>query len=132
MTGPEISSFVCETSTRIKDATISDLTSANKTVKFVKNTPTCVRIPTLHFESLYIKLFLDASFNNLQNGGSQGGFLVFLSDKFNNIVPITWSSTKLKRVARSTLAAETLALSDGCNMSFFIASLAKKMISQTL
>ena len=132
MTGPEISSFVCETSTRIKDATISDLTSANKTVKFVKNTPTCVRIPTLHFESLYIKLFLDASFNNLQNGESQGGFLVFLSGKFNNIVPITWSSTKLKRVARSTLAAETLALSDGCDMSFFIASLAKKMISQTL
>ena len=62
-----------------------------------------------------------------KNGGNQGGFLVFQSDKFNNIAPITWSSTKLKCIARSTLAAETLALADGCDMSF-IASLAKEMI----
>ena len=48
---------------------ISDLISANKIVKFVKNTPTYIRIPALYFESLYIKLFPDACFNNLQNGG---------------------------------------------------------------
>ena len=106
---------------------MSDLISANKIVKFIKNTPTYICTPTLHFESLYIKLFSDASFNNLQNGGNQGGFLVFQSDKFNNISPITWSSTKSKCIARSTLAAETLALADDCDMSF-IASLAKEMI----
>ena len=39
MTRPEISFFVCETSTRIKDATVSDLISANKIVKFIQNTP---------------------------------------------------------------------------------------------
>ena len=86
-------------STQIKDATISDLVSANKIVKFIKNTPTKICIPTLHFESLYIKLILDASFNNLPNSRSQGGFLVFPSDKFNYIAPIAWSSTKLKHVA---------------------------------
>lgn len=128
MTRPEISFFVCETSTRIKDATISDLISANKIVKFIQNTPTYILIPNLHIESLYIKIFADASFNNLPNGGSQGGFIVLLSDKFNNIAPIAWSSIKLKRVARSTLAAETLALTDGCDTSFFIASLAKEII----
>ena len=130
MTRPEISFFVCTTSTRIEDATICDLISANKIVKFVNNTHTYIRIPTLHFESVYIKLFSDASFNNLQNGESQAGFLVFLSDKFNNIAPFAWSLTKLERVARSTLAAETLAFSDGCDMSFLIASLAKEMISK--
>ena len=78
MTSPEISFFICKTSTQIKDATISDLISAKRIVKFVKKTPTYIGIPTLHFESLYIKLFLDASFNNFYNGGSQGGFLVFL------------------------------------------------------
>ena len=128
MTRPKISFFVCETSTRIKDATISDLIAANKTIKFIQNTPTYILVPKLHLESLYIKLFADASFNNLHNGGSQGGFIVFICDKFNKITPIAWSSTKLKRVARSTLAAETLALTDGCDMSFFIASLAKEMI----
>ena len=84
--------------------------------------------PNTPLKSLYIKLFLNASFSNLQNVGSQGGFLVLLSDKFNNIAPIAWSLTKLKRVALSTLAAETLALSDGCGISFFIASLAKERI----
>ena len=99
MARPERSFFVCETSTQIKDATIFDLISVNKIVKFTKNTPTYIRIPTLHFKSLYIKLFLDASFINLQNGESQGGFLVFLGNKFSNIAPISWSSTKLKHVA---------------------------------
>ena len=88
MTRPEINFFVCETSTRTKDATISDLISASKIVKFVKNTPIYICIPILHFESVYIKLFSDASFNNLRNDGSQGGFLVLLSDQFNNIAPI--------------------------------------------
>ena len=128
MTRPEISFFICKTSTQIKDATISDLISANKIVKFVKNTPTYICIPTFHFESLYIKLFLDASFNNLQNGGSQGVFLVFLSDKFN------WISTKLKHFAHSALAAETPALSDGCDMAFISHSITcqRNDISQML
>ena len=39
-----------------------------------------------------------------------------------------WSLIKLKRAARSTLAAETLALSDGCDAFYFIASLAKEKI----
>ena len=127
MTRPEIS-FVCETSTRIKDATVSNLISAYEIIKFVKNTPTYICILTLLFESLYIKVFSDASFNNLNNGGSQGGFVVFLSDKFNKIAPTAWSSIKLKLVARSALAAKTLALSDGCDMSFFVSSRAKEMI----
>ena len=71
--------------------------SASKIVKFVQITPTYIHIPTLHFESLYQAIF-DTCFNNLQNGESQGDFLILLSDKFNNIAPITWSSTKLKRV----------------------------------
>ena len=86
MTRPEISFFVCKTSTQVKDSTISDLISTKKVVNFVKNTPTYIRTPTLHFKSLYIKIF--------SNGRSQGGFLVFLSDKFKNIAPIAWSSTR--------------------------------------
>ena len=71
---------------------------------------------------------MDASFNNLPNTRSQGGFLVYLSDKFSYIAPIAWSSTNLKHVAQSTLAAETLALLDGCDMPLFTASFAKEII----
>ena len=118
MARPEISFFVCKTSTRVKDATVSDLIATNKVVKFIQSTPTYIRIPIFDIESFNIKLYSDASFNNLPNGGSQGGFIILLSDKYNNVAPIAWSSIKLKRVGRSTIAADTLALLDGCDTSF--------------
>ena len=37
--------------------------------------------------------------------------------------PIAWNSTRLKHVTRSTLATETLTLTDGCGTAFFIANL---------
>ena len=37
MTRPEISFFVCETSTRVTDATVSDLIATNKVEKFIQN-----------------------------------------------------------------------------------------------
>ena len=128
MTRSEISFFVCETSTRVKDATVSDLIAANNIVKFIQNTTTYICIPLFDIEPLNIKLYSDASFNNLPNGGSQGGFIILLSDKYNNVAPIAWSSVKLKRVARSTIAAEALALSDGCDTSYFVATLTKEII----
>ena len=104
------------------------LIAGNKVVKFIQNRTTYIRIHTIDMESLNIKLYSDATFNNLLNGSSQGGFIILLSNKYNNVAPIAWSSIKLKRVARSTIAAETLALSDGCDTSFFVASLTKEMI----
>lgn len=77
----------------------------------------------MDLESLHLKLYSDASFNNLPDGGSQGGYIIFLCDKFSKSVPLAWNSTRLKRVTRSILAAETLALTDGCDTAFFIANL---------
>ena len=128
MTRPEITFFVCETSTRVKYTAVSDLIAANKIVKFIQNTTTNIRIPNFDIEPLNIKLYSDASFSNLPNGGSQGGFIILLSDKYNNVTPIAWSSINLKRVARSTIAAEALALSDGCDTSYFVATLTKEII----
>ena len=128
MTRPEISFFVSETSTPVKDATVSALIAANKIVKLIQNTITYICIPTLDIESLNTKLYSDASFNNLPNGDSQGHFIILLGDKYNNIASIAWSSIKLKHVARSTIAAERLGLSDGCDASYFVTSLTKEMI----
>ena len=128
MTRQEINSFVFETSTHVKDATVSVLIAANKIVKFIQNTTAYICIPTFDIESLNIKLYSDASFNSLPNSGSQGGFLILLCHKYNSVAPIAWSSIKLKCVSRSTFAAETLALSDVYDTSYFVASLTKEMI----
>ena len=51
--------------------------------------------------------------------------MVLLSEN-HNIASTMWSSPKLKRA--NALADKTLALSDGCDAFYFIASLAKEMI----
>ena len=120
---PEISYHVSEISTRVKNITIADIFTINKVNKFIKSTPSHINIPVINLESLQLLLHSDASFNNLADRGSQGGYIVFLCNKFSNSVSIAWISAGAKHVSRSTLAAETLALMGGCDTAFFIANL---------
>ena len=120
MTRPEISFEVCQISTRVKNATVADILSINKVIKFVKSTPSSISIPKLDLKSLSITVFADASFNNLPDGGGQGGYIIFLNDKYNSVIPLSWNSTRLRRVARSSLGAETLAMSDACDSAIFL------------
>ena len=120
MTSPEISFEVCQVSTRVKNATVADILSVNKVIKFVKSTPSPISIPKLDLKSLSITVFADASFNNLPNGGSQGGYIIFLNNKYNSVVPPSWNSTRLRPIARSTLAAEILFMTDACDSTIFL------------
>ena len=85
----------------------------------------------MNLESLQLLPCFDASFNNLPGRGSQGGYIVFLFEKFENSAPIAWNSTRLKCKTRSTLAAETIALTDGCDTALFIANLWQKCAAET-
>ena len=74
---PEISFDVCVASTKVKSATKNDLITINKTIQQIKSAPSSIRYPILDIESLYLRTYTDASFNNLPNGGSQGGHITF-------------------------------------------------------
>ena len=65
-----------------------------------------------------LEVFTDAAFGNLHDGGSRGGYLIFVSDGLRS-APLDWSSHRLKRVARSTLAAEAQALLDGISGAMY-------------
>ena len=123
MSRPDISYHICEISTRVKNATIADMFTINKVIKSIKSTTSYITIPIMDLESLQLLLYSDASFNSQPGWGSQGGDIVFLWNKFSKSAPIAWDSIRLKHVARSSLAAETLALMDGCDTAFFIANL---------
>ena len=116
---PEVSFDVSAMTSRIKDATIEDLLYCNKVLKQVQSHPTSILFPKIDVKSMALNTFCDSSFNNLPNGGSQGAYVILLKDNSHNVVPIAWSSTKVRRVARSTVTAETLALLDGCDAAFF-------------
>ena len=60
-----------------------------------------------------LNVYTDASYGNLQNGGSQGGYLIFIAGEDNTFNLLSWQSKQLKRIARSTLTAETISLVDG-------------------
>ena len=63
-------------------------------------------------------VFCDASFANMSKGGSQGGYIIFLSDAFGNkINPIAWQSHRIKRIVNSTLTAEAMELIEASEKS---------------
>ena len=125
---PEISFPVSSLSSKVKTATIVDIIEANKIVKFVKTNPGFIKIPKLDIESIRVASYSDASFNNLTDGGSQGALITFLYDKNGSCAPISWSSNRIKRVVRSTLAAETLAFTEGADSAYFVANLLEEIM----
>ena len=72
--------------------------------------------------------FSDASLANLKNGGSQGGGIIFIVGENGKYAPLSWNSKKIKRMVKSTIAAETLALLEGSENCFWLGSIIKDML----
>ena len=99
---------------------MSDAKELNKVISKVQKEPSGILYPSLDENTLNIQVYADGSFNSLPNNNSQGGHIVFLCDQYNQCVPLSWNSNKIKRVVRSALGAETLAMCDGCETAFSI------------
>ena len=69
--------------------------------------------------SFQLEVYVDASFGNLPDGGSQGAYVVYLSDGVSRSL-VSWQSRKLRRIVKSTLAAETLSPIDGAECGILI------------
>ena len=94
---------------------------------------------TIHYRSfpeepnLCLEIYSDASFQNLADGGSQAGYIIFLTDTISKIChPLCWGSKRVKRVARSTLAAETMALQDALDGGIFISEVWRFLMKESL
>ena len=110
-TRPDIAFEVCEMSGKIKIMTIQDLKRLNKIIRQTHNIDVKLKYKDVGNE-MAIYVFSDASFGNLNNGGSQGGHVICISGTKNLTNIISWKSSKLRRVVKSTLSSETLALSE--------------------
>ena len=60
--------------------------------------------------NLKLSIFADESHGNLSDGKSQLSYLIMLVGDDGKCLILNWQSKRIKRVVRSTLAAETLAL----------------------
>ena len=118
--------------TCIKNALICDLKTANKYISKLKSLEVVLKFPNLgNLENVRIMCSSDASFANLKNGSSHGGFIIFLCGS-GKYAPIAWKSNKLKRVVKSTLSAETLALEEALESSFMIKSLLCELLNKEM
>ena len=73
-------------------------------------------------------VYSDSSFGNLPDGSSQGCYTILLADDKGHFSPLTWQSKKIRRIVRSTIAAETLALMDGPDSALFLSALFSEII----
>ena len=89
-------------------------------------------IPKLNKESMKIIVYSDASMANMDNAASQLGYIIFLCDEENRCAPISWSSRKSRRVARSTLTAETLAAVDAVDTAFVVKKILEEILAREL
>ena len=104
------------------------LHEANKALTKLKSRKVSLKIPNLGTPNdLRVLAYSDATYASLEDGSSQGGFIVFVQGKDNKVAPISWQSKKLDRVTKSPLASETLALSEAADAGFLISALIQEI-----
>ena len=101
---------IFELNSATKNATINHLKQANKVLKNVINLKVILTFPQMqNLDECSLATYNDSSYNNVDNGGSEESFIIFLSDKTGRLSPM-WQSKWIRQVVKSTTAAETLAL----------------------
>ena len=126
-TRPETSYDTCLLSNAMKTCKAEDILAGNKVIKRLKSEDLALRFPNLGsiMDSKLIA-YSDASYANLPDGSSQGAFVVLLVNSEGLFAPLAWQSKKLKRVVKSTLAAETLAAVEAVETGFLLTLILKE------
>ena len=117
---PEAAFAYCSLSIIQAKPQVRDFSMYTKTIKDLQSRQWKILIRSIDMENPRICVFCDASHGNLIGGASQIGYIVFLHDDQGNCAPLTWVSKKARRVARSTLAAETLSAADAADSAVFL------------
>ena len=131
-TRPDILYDVCHLSTQVKTAKVEHLCEINKIIRKCKSENVMLKFQHLgKEESLRFVVFSDSSLGNLPDGASQGGSLVLLMGEDGRFNPLFWQSKRIRRVVRSSLAGETLALMDGVDNAIFISTLYAELTNGT-
>ena len=122
-TRPDMAFDVVELSSHFQEGKVSDLIRANKDILKLKQCNSSrIMFPVLGpLNRWRIVVFADAALANMSDGvSSAGGHVIFLAGLGNKCAVIAWSCAKIKRVVRSTLAAEMLSLSEALDHAIYL------------
>ena len=126
---PDMAFEMIALSTKLQQGKIEDLIRAIKKVNRLKDIRSFISFPGLDKTKLTVVVFTDASLGNINEGtGSTGAHIVWLMDNSGRCCPVTWNAHKIKRVVRSTLAAETLSLQEGLETAFYYRQMVEEIM----
>jgi len=108
---PDLLFDTCVIPTNIGKCTVKDIHDVNKIIGKAKSSKITLKYQHLGDDNdLCLMIFSDAALRDLTDGGSQGGYVIFLVGKSGKFSPIWWNSKKIRRVVHSTLTAETISM----------------------
>ena len=126
---PNIAFESCFVANSLKTGDPKIFDYANKVIRKTRNQNVILNYPrNFDIFSCCVVTFCDASFCNLPNGGSQGGYVSFIVDKNGVFSPVTWQSRKIRRVVKSTIGAECLAAVEAAEVTIFIATVIRDVL----
>lgn len=130
---PDVMFDASNLASSLKQATVQTISEANRVVCKLKAKSVELNFQPLGKDSeLKMVAFTDASFANLSDGGTQGGHLIVLMGEHGQFSPISWQSKRIKRIVRSTLAGETLAMSEGIDSAIFLSTLYSELCAGSI
>ena len=127
-TRPDLSFQISELTSELREGQVKSIHNINRAVRKAKRESSQLVIPQMMDLSMCkIVTYSDASFGNVNGTGSQGGYIVYLTDGICSF-PLAWQSNKIKRVVKSTQAAETLAMVDAAEASVYYQSFLRELV----
>ena len=119
-TMPQIAFDVSEAQQKMAEPVVARLLEINallRKAKKIESSMCSIRIPKIDLETAVMVAFSDASFGNMPRHGSQAGFMILVAGatcvkQSAKAAVVSWASHRIKRVVKSTLAAEAAALSE--------------------
>ena len=130
-TRPDLAFDIMEMSIKFKDPLVSDLMRANKCIKRLKMEDVSIKFGRLidNLDNVSIMTWSDAAFANLLDRVSSGaGHVILLVDTNKKCCPLAWTANKVKRVVKSTVAAEALALEASISHAIYLRALLKEIL----
>lgn len=106
-------------STNLKQGKVGDLVRAIKKIGRTKNIQSFMTVPIMNkTREQPVVLFTDVPLRNINEGtGRTGAVIIWLMDSTCQCCPIAWNAKQIRRVVRSTSAAEKLSLEEGLEVS---------------
>jgi hypothetical protein len=137
-TMPQIAFDVSEAQQKMAEPVVARLLEINallRKAKKIESSMCSIKVPKIDLNKAVMVAFSDASFGNMPRHGSQAGFMILVAEakcvkESAKAAVVSWASHRIKRVVKSTLAAEAAALSEAQDQLEYSRVLFMQMLGQ--